>query len=76
MAYSWDLHLYRPGVYGRRQPAEPLIHLVVTEASPFDPVWDEAREMLAERLRALESDAVPPSAEDFTLALRRARFRD
>jgi peptidoglycan hydrolase-like protein with peptidoglycan-binding domain len=74
--YSWDVTFFRPGTYGRRQPAEALWHLVVTEASPFDAVWDEAREKLEERLAVVEPDAEPPSEQDFTLALRRARFRD
>lgn len=74
--YSWDVTFYRPGIYGRRQPTEPLWHVVVERASPFDPVWSEAREALASRLGDLEPDSAPPSDDDFQRALRRARVRD
>lgn len=73
--YSWDVTLYRPGIYGRRQPAEPLWHLVVERAGAFDPVWQEARRALVERMSAVEPDARPPTEDDFMLALRRARVR-
>lgn len=73
--YSWDVTLYRPGVYGRRQPAEPLWHLVVERAGAFDPVWQEARQALTQRMLAVEPDARPPTEDDFMLALRRARVR-
>jgi hypothetical protein len=73
--YSWDVTLYRPGIYGRRQPAEAVLHIVVERAASLDPVWQEARDALAARLAELEPTSLPPSDDDFTNALRRARAR-
>lgn len=73
--YSWDVTLYRPGIYGRRQPAEAVLHVVVHRAASLDPVWQEARDAVAARLAELEPASCAPSDEDFTNALRRARAR-
>ncbi len=73
--YSWDVTIYRPGVYGRRQPAEPLWHVVVDRAGAFDPVWQKAKQALEERMREIEPEGAPPSDDDFRMALRRARVR-
>lgn len=73
--YAWDFTLLRPGVYGPRQPAEKLFHLLVAQAGPFDPLWERARQALNEKLAALEPDARALEVEDFNRALRRARVR-
>jgi hypothetical protein len=74
--YSWDVTFFRPGVYGARQPAEPLWHVVVERAGAFDPVWGEAQQKLRERIADVESLDAAPSSEDFVAALRRARVRE
>lgn len=73
--YAWDFTLLRPGVYGPRQPAEKLFHLVVAQAGPFDPLWERARLALNDKLALLEPAARAIVAEDFERALRRARVR-
>jgi hypothetical protein len=74
--YAWDFTLYRPGIYGSKQPAEKLFHLVVAKASAFDPLWEQARAALNEKLTALEPDALTLDIDDFANALRVARYRD
>lgn len=74
--YAWDFTLYRPGVCGPRQPGERLFHLVVERAGPFDPLWEQAREALNDKLLALEPEARLLDVEDFARALRQARVRD
>ena len=73
--YAWDFTLFRPGVYGAKQPAEKLFHLVVGKANAFDPLWERARAALNEKLDAFEPDAERVSSEDFAQALRVARYR-
>lgn len=73
--YAWDFTLYRPGIYGAKQPAERLFHLVVERAGPFDPLWERARVALNDKLAQLEPDTRALEAEDFERALRRARVR-
>lgn len=73
--YAWDFTLYRPGVYGARQPSERLFHLVVERAGPFDPLWERARLALNDKLAALEPETRALEAGDFERALRRARVR-
>lgn len=73
--YSWDVTFYRPGIYGRRQPAEALWHIGVEEASPFDPIWQQAQEALMTKLAASEPEAESFTWEQMQAALRRARVR-
>jgi hypothetical protein len=73
--YAWDFTLYRPGVYGAKQPAEKLFHLVVTKASPFDPLWEQAREALNDKLALLEPEAKRITIDDVTRTLRVARMK-
>lgn len=74
--YAWDFTLLRPGVYGAKQPAERLFHLVVEKAGPFDPLWEQAREALNDKLLALEPEAGLLDADDFARTLRQARVRE
>ena len=74
--YGWDVVLFTPGVYGARQGAPALLHLVVQQAGPFDEVWRDARAALNDQLAAREPEAAHLVDEDFQLALRRARARD
>ncbi len=74
--YSWDVVFYRPGVYAAGQKAEELVHLVVTSATAFDPVWQKAQANLQLLVRKLERDAPVPSFDDLVAALRQARARD
>jgi hypothetical protein len=73
--YSWDVTLYRPGVYADGQPAEAVWHLVVDRAHAFDPVWERATHAIAARLLYVEPEADAPSLDDVLGALRRARVR-
>lgn len=73
--YAWDFTLLRPGVYGAKQPAEKLFHLVVTHASAFDPLWEQAREALNDKLVQLEPDAKRITIDDVTRTLRVARMK-
>ena len=73
--YSWDVTFYRPGIYGRRQPAEALWHIGVEKASPFDSVWQQAQEALAAKLSQSEPQAAVFTWEQMQAALRRARVR-
>jgi hypothetical protein len=73
--YAWDFTLYRPGIYGKKQPAERLFHLVVQKASAFDPLWEQARQALNEKLERVEPDALLLEPDDFARALRIARVR-
>ncbi|HEY1100668.1 MAG TPA: hypothetical protein VGF99_17135, partial [Myxococcota bacterium] len=73
--YTWDVTLYRPGVYTDGQPAEAVWHLVVDRAHAFDAVWGTAMSAIAMRLLTIEPDAEPPSLEALLGALRQARVR-
>ena len=73
--YTWDVTLYRPGVYGDGQPAEAVWHLVVERAHAFDPVWQRAQQAIASRLLYIEPDADPLPLDEILGALRRARVR-
>ncbi|MDP2341242.1 MAG: peptidoglycan-binding domain-containing protein [Deltaproteobacteria bacterium] len=73
--YTWDVTLYRPGVYGDGQPAEAVWHLVVERAHAFDPVWARAQQAIASRLLYIEPDADPLPLDELLGALRRARVR-
>jgi len=76
LTYSWDVTFHKPGVYGAKQPAQALWHIVVDKASPFDSVWSEAREKLNTRIKRIEPDTPELTAADFRSALQRARFRE
>ncbi len=73
--YSWSLVLYRPGIYGRRQPAEELLKLSVSQAGPFDPVWKQATDALNARLLRADDDADPIDMARVAAALQQARYR-
>ncbi len=73
--YAWDFTLFRPGVYGNKQPAEKLFHLVVEKAGAFDAVWEQARAALNDKIEQLEPDSARVAAADFAAALRVARYR-
>jgi len=75
VCYTWDVTLYRPGIYSDGQPAEAIWHLVVDRAHAFDPVWERATVAIATRLLYIEPDAVAPSLDDVLGALKRARVR-
>jgi hypothetical protein len=70
--YSWDASFYRPGA---PMDGEPILHLVVQRAGPFDVVWIKAREALAQKQKEFEPGRATVTPEDFTAALRRARVR-
>jgi hypothetical protein len=74
--YSWDVVFYKPGVYAAGQKAQDLVHLVVTSATAFDPVWQKAQANLHILVRKLERDGPVPSFDDIVAALRQARARD
>jgi hypothetical protein len=73
--YAWDFSLFRPGIYGARQPAERLFHLVVTKAGAFDTLWEDARAALNAKLALLEPEGSSLERQDFEQALKRARYR-
>jgi hypothetical protein len=73
--YAWDVTLYRPGVYAAKQSAERLFHVVVKQASAFDPLWDEARAAINNKLASYEPNARPLTDKQLRNALRRARVR-
>ena len=70
--YSWDASFYKPGA---PMEGEPILHLVVKSAGPFDGAWVKAREALAQKQKEYEPGRAPVTQEDFTAALRRARVR-
>jgi hypothetical protein len=70
--YSWDVRFHRPGATA----GEPLLHLVVEHAGPFDPAWSRAREALERLQREHEPGRALITNEDIAAALRRARVRD
>lgn len=74
--YSWDVMFFKPGVYGGGQKAQDLVHLVVTSATAFDPVWQRAQANLQVMVRKLESNAPVPTVDDIVAALRQARARE
>ena len=72
--YSWDVELFRPGVYGPGQKAETAFKLRVERATAFDRVWGKAAEKLNElqgRFDEVEDRLEP---EDVLAAIRQARF--
>jgi hypothetical protein len=71
--YSWDVRLYAPGA---PMDGDGILHLVVSRAGPFDPVWARAREALMQRQREYEPGRALITQEDVASALRRARARD
>lgn len=73
--YTWDVSLFRPGVYADGQPAEVIWHLVVDRAHAFDPVWQRAVDAIGARLLYLDPDAEPLFLDDVLAALRQARVR-
>jgi hypothetical protein len=73
--YTWDVSLYRPGVYVDGQAAEVVWRLVVDRAHAFDPVWQRAVDAIGARLLYLDPDADPLVLDDVLAALRRARVR-
>jgi hypothetical protein len=75
VTYSWDVTFFRPGIYAAGQPAEEMWRLAVQRATIFDPVWERAAKAIALRMLYAEPDMSPPTADDFVLALRRARVR-
>jgi hypothetical protein len=74
--YSWDVHIYRPAIYGPQQKAEELLHLEVRSADAFDPVWEKSLQALARHLKRTEPDAAAPELVDIQVALRQARVRE
>lgn len=70
--YSWDLRLYAPGA---AKDGEGILHLVVKNAGPFDPVWHKAREAIVLRQREHEPGRALLTNEDIQNAIRRARVR-
>jgi hypothetical protein len=74
--YSWDVTFYRPGVYSAGQKADELVHLVVKEATAFDPVWQRAQANLQAMIRRVDKDTPVPTVDDIVGALRQARARD
>ncbi len=70
--YSWDATFFRPGT---PLDAEPILHIVVTSAGPFDPAWGKAKDAIALKQREHEPGRALLSAEDVAAALRRARVR-
>lgn len=70
--YSWDASFFKPG---GPMTGEPILHLVVEKAGPFDVAWVKAREALAQKQREYEPGRATVTQEDFTAALRRARVR-
>lgn len=70
--YSWDASFYRPG---GPMGFDPILHLVVKNAGPFDQAWMRAREALAAKQKEFEPSRAPVTQEDFTAALRKARVR-
>jgi hypothetical protein len=74
--YSWDVTFYKPGIYSPGQKAQDLVHLVVKEATAFDPVWQRAQTNLQAMVRRVEKDAPVPTLDDIVAALRQARARD
>ena len=73
--YGWDVRLFRPGVYAAKQPAEELLHLVVTRAGPFDAVWQQALAAVNDKLGRYERDAAAVDDAALRRALQRARYR-
>jgi hypothetical protein len=74
--YSWDVMFFRPGVYSAGQKADELVHLVVKEATAFDPVWQRAQANVQAMIRKLDKEAPVPTLDDIIAALRQARARD
>ncbi len=70
--YSWDASFFKPG---SPMDGEPILHLVVKNAGPFDNAWVKAREALAQKQKEYEPSRAAVTQEDFTAALRRARVR-
>lgn len=70
--YSWDASFFRPGA---PMDDEPILHLVVKNAGPFDGAWVKAREALAQKQKEFEPSRATVTQEDFAAALRRARVR-
>jgi hypothetical protein len=70
--YSWDASFFRPGA---PMEGDPILHLVVKSAGPFDGAWVKAREALAHKQKEFEPGRAVVTQEDFTAALRRARVR-
>ncbi len=68
--YSWDVRFFQPGA-----PAEGdgILHLVVVNAGPFDPVWAKAREAIMHKQREYEPGRALITQEDVASALRRVR---
>ena len=77
--YSWDVELFRPGVYGPGQAAETIFKVRVERATAFDRVWARAAERLNtiqknfDTARGEEVSEILP--EDVLAAIRQARFR-
>ncbi len=73
--YAWDVTFYKPGVYGRRQPATPLWHIGIEQTGPFDPIWEQAQRVLEDKLAEIEPEHEAINIYAFRNALRRARVR-
>ena len=74
--YSWDVMFFKPGIYGPGQKADDLVHLVVQEATAFDPVWQRAQANLQAMIRRVDREGDVPTLDDIVGALRQARARD
>lgn len=70
--YSWTTAFFQPRA---ALEDEPLLRLFITSASAFDAAWTKAREAIVEKQREWEPSRAPVTPEDFTAALRRARYR-
>ena len=73
--YGWQVVLHRPGVYAARQPADEILKLLVQQAGPFDPVWQQAIDALNTRLRRYEREAEHVTMSRLKQALQQARYR-
>lgn len=70
--YSWEAALFRPG---SSLLDEPLLRLSIRNAAAFDGAWAKARQVIVEKQREWEPSRAAVTAEDFTAALRCARYR-
>jgi hypothetical protein len=73
--YTWEVELYRPGVYGPGQKAENVFKLRVERATAFDRVWAKAADRLNQFQKVLDEAEDPVEPEDVLAAIRQARFR-
>ena len=70
--YSWDVTFWKPNA---AMLGQPILHLVVDRAGPFDPVWIKAREAIAHKQLEYEPGRALITQQDVVSALQRARVR-